>query len=81
MTPEERKIVQHAQRILEKEGLAPLKNDEYEKCFVSDCYQPVGYEGWARNHDCVGMPTGLVIKVLICEQHKTHPWLCANTRG
>lgn len=37
------------------------------------------YEAWLRKRDpFLGTPTGHLIKVYICEEHKAHPFLCAN---
>jgi hypothetical protein len=46
---------------------------------TSDCSNDAVYEGWYRRRDpLLGTPSGHIIRVFICEEHKSHPWLCAN---
>jgi hypothetical protein len=51
-----------------------------DHCFVSGCEKLPKYETYARNHDGLGLPTGLVFLVRVCEEHTSHPWLCANQK-
>jgi Lar family restriction alleviation protein len=49
------------------------------KCdVVTGCTNDAVYDGWYRRRDGRGLPSGHIIRVYICEEHKTHPWLCAN---
>lgn len=51
------------------------------KCEIGDgaCPNNAVYEAWWRRRDpFLGTPTGHLVKLYICEEHKTHPFLVAN---
>jgi hypothetical protein len=57
-----------------------MENEERLKCDVHGCEYTAVYETWARNHDSMGLPTGMNIRVHVCEEHKSHPWLVCNQK-
>lgn len=58
-----------------------LPEDEY-RCELGEdgpCPNTAVYEAWYRRRDPIlGTPSGHLVKVCICEEHKNHPFLCAN---
>ena len=49
----------------ERCGYSPVENT----CEVTDCTSPAKYEGWIRVKDGFGIPTGLMQKRRVCEEH------------
>lgn len=50
-------------------------------CEVPGCSNPAVYEAWWRSRDpFLGTPTGHLMKICICEEHKTHPFLVCNEK-
>lgn len=48
-------------------------------CEFPDCLNEAAYEGWYRRRDpLLGTPSGHIVYIAFCEEHKTHPYLCAN---
>lgn len=53
--------------------------EDAPRCEIAGCTNEPVYNAWLRNRDpFTRNPTGLISQVSICEEHKTHPWLCAN---
>jgi hypothetical protein len=60
---------------------AALRGEDWEPCAITGCIERAAWEAWARVRDPFTMkPTGHLQKVTVCEEHKTHPWLCANEK-
>lgn len=58
-----------------------IDGEPNEPCAITGCPNRSDYEAWARLRDPVlGKPTSHLQKVTVCEEHKTHPWLCANEK-
>jgi hypothetical protein len=53
--------------------------DDEARCEIHGCPNDPVYEAWMRPRDpFTQTPTGMIVRVTICEEHKSHPWLCAN---
>lgn len=71
----------HATAVRKWNTRAPALPDEFMCELGQDgpCPNPAVYETWYRRRDpLLGTPSGHLVKVCICEEHKTHPFLCAN---
>lgn len=48
-------------------------------CEFPSCPNEADYEGWYRRRDpFLGTPMGHIVRIAFCEEHKSHPHLCAN---
>lgn len=66
-------------RIPDDQELAEMRGAEPEdQCQVQGCPRLAYYEAWMRKRDPMGLPSGLLVLVQICKEHKTHPYLVAN---
>lgn len=66
-------------KIPDDQERAELYGEEPEdRCQVDGCPRLADYEAWMRRRDAMGLPSGLIVLVQICEEHKTHPYLIAN---
>jgi len=64
-------------QFLERHPYAPREDEEH--CAVQGCPHEIKYEAWMRHRDpFTQKANGHISLVAICEEHKTHPWLCAN---
>ncbi len=73
-------LISELRDFLRQQDLDGDDSDDVERCEVGGCPKLAAYEAWYRVHDPFGLPTGLLQKVQICEEHKTHPHLVANQR-
>ena len=41
------------------------------KCNIGDCGKDAVYEGWYDAYDGMGIHSGFIKKILVCEEHKS----------
>ena len=52
--------------VCSKCGHDDYDDEDFIKCYFSDCQNEAEFEGWYRRLDFAGQPTGLIQQIRVC---------------